>query len=315
MDNGISSLAIIGLDETMPSISLLWIPATIVASIFQVGRNALQRGVMTIAGPWGATLVRFLFGLPFSILFAVVALLAVPAAQPNLGGAFWWSAVAGAASQVLATAALLAAMHRAGFAVGTALQQSSLPLAALVGLIVYHDHLSAVAWIGVAITTVGLAILTWPSKLTGTPHAASGAFFGLISGLCFGFSLNAFRHAALAMDAGHPIFAAIESVCLVQAMQAATLTLLLLLLNPAALRAVLRSWRSSLGAGACGACASAGWFVALALSPAAPVRALGVIEAPMAAIAGHRLFRETLHPKQILAGLAVVAGIVMTSLW
>lgn len=295
--------------------SLLWMPATIAASIFQVGRNALQRSVMTSAGPWGATLVRFLFGLPFSLLFAAVAFMLVPDARPVFGGAFWLSATAGATSQVLATAALLVAMHRSGFAVGTALQQSSLPLAAMVGLVVYHDRLSGVAWLGVGITSIGLAILTWPPKLTRTPHAFSGAVFGLLSGLFFGFSLNAFRHSALAMEAGHPVFAAIVSVCIVQAMQAATLTLILLVRDPAALRAVLRDWRSSLGAGLCGACASSGWFVALALSPAAPVRALGVIEAPIAAFAGHRLFRETLHLKQMLAGLAVIGGIVMTSLW
>lgn len=299
----------------MPAFTLLWIPATIAASIFQVGRNALQRGVMSSAGPWGATLVRFLFGLPFSLLFTAIAVIMVPAAHPDFGAAFWISATTGAVSQILATAALLVAMHRAGFAVGTALQQSSLPLAALVGLLVYHDRLSAIAWTGVVITTIGLAILTWPSKLSLMPRAASGAVFGIVSGLFFGFSLNAFRHAALGLDAAHPVYAAIVSVSVVQAMQAATLTLILLVRDPAALGAVLRNWRQSLGAGACGSCASAGWFVALALSPAAPVRALGVIEAPIAAIAGHRLFRETLHAKQIVAGLAVIAGIVLTSLW
>lgn len=295
--------------------SWLWIPATILASIFQVGRNALQRGVMTSAGPWGATLVRFLFGLPFSLLFTMIAWTVVPDARPDFGTAFWLSATAGAASQVLATATLLTAMHRAGFAVGTALQQSSLPLAALVGLLVYHDRLSAIAWTGVAITTAGLIALNWPTKMTATPHMASGAAFGLLSGLCFGFSLNAFRHAAIAMDAAHPVFAAILSVSIVQAMQAATLTLVLLVRDRAALRAVLRNWRQSLGAGLCGASASAGWFVALALSPAAPVRALGVIEAPIAALAGHRLFREALSPKQILVGLTIIGGVLLTSLW
>lgn len=299
----------------MPGFTLLWIPATVAASIFQVGRNALQRGVMTSAGPWGATLVRFLFGLPFSIVLAGIAVLAVPNAGPSFGPAFWLSAVAGAASQILATTALLVAMDRSGFAVGTALQQSSLPLAALVGLIVYHDRLSATAWIGVVITTLGLVILTWPSKGSPTPRAVSGALFGLLSGLLFGFSLNAFRHAALSMDPAHPIFAAIVSVLIVQAMQAAALTMILMVRDPAALRVVLRNWRQSLGAGACGTCASAGWFIALALSPAAPVRALGVIEAPFAAIAGHRLFQETLQLKQVIAGIAVIGGIVLTSLW
>jgi drug/metabolite transporter (DMT)-like permease len=303
------------MDEAMPDFRLLWIPATILASVFQVGRNALQRGVMTSAGPWGATLVRFLFGLPFSMLFTAIALACVPAAHPHFGGDFWASASAGAASQVLATAALLMAMHRSGFAVGTALQQSSLPLAALVGLLIYRDHLSSIAWSGVVLTTAGLVVLTWPSKQAPVRHGMAGGVLGLLSGLCFGFSLNAFRHAALAMDAAHPVVAAIVSVSIVQAMQATALTLILAFKDPAALRAVLRNWRGSLGAGACGACASAGWFVALALSPAAPVRALGVIEAPIAALAGHRLFRETIHLKQMLAGFAVIAGIVLTSLW
>ncbi|MGQ7364003.1 hypothetical protein ACTGU8_11890, partial [Streptococcus suis] len=50
----------------------LWIPVTIAAATFQVGRNALQRGVMSASGPWGATLVRFLFGLPFSLVFVAI---------------------------------------------------------------------------------------------------------------------------------------------------------------------------------------------------------------------------------------------------
>lgn len=293
----------------------LWVPATIAASIFQVGRNALQRGVMASAGPWGATLVRFLFGLPFSLLFVAVALVIVPQARPHFASAFWISSVTGATSQVLATAALLVAMHRAGFAVGTALQQSSLPLAALLGLILYHDRLSGLAWVGVAITTAGLVTLSWPTGEAMRPQSLSGAAFGVLSGLCFGFSLNAFRHASLALEPAHPVFAAIVSVAVVQAMQAAALTLILAVRAPDALRAVFASWRSSLGAGLCGACASAGWFVALALSPAAPVRALGVIEAPMAAFAGHRLFRESLTLTQIVAVAGAIAGIVLTSLF
>lgn len=294
--------------------NLLWVPATIAASVFQVGRNALQRGVMADSGPWGATLVRFLFGLPFSLVFVGIALLLVPHAEPHWVPAFWLSAIAGAASQVLATAALLTAMHRAGFAVGTALQQSSLPLAALLGLVIYHDQLSAIGWLGVAITTAGLAALSWPAPQQ-RQASLSGAAFGLLSGLCFGFSLNAFRHAALALDAPHPVVGAIISVAVVQAMQAAALTSYLLWRDPAALVAVLRRWRPSLGAGLCGACASAGWFVALALSPAAPVRALGIIEAPIAALAGHRLFRETLSARQIIAGVAVIGGVLLTSLY
>jgi drug/metabolite transporter (DMT)-like permease len=258
-------------------------------------------------------LVRFLFGLPFSLVFVALALAATPAARAHFTPAFWFAATTGALGQVLATASLLVAMRRAGFAIGTALQQSSLPLAAILGLIIFHDRLTGEAWIGVAITTAGLAVLTWPKGATGA-QPLSGAAFGLLSGLCFGFSLNAVRHATVALEPAHPVFSAVACVSIVQAMQSVVLLVWLGIRHPASLAAIGRSWRESVAAGFCGAVASALWFFALALSPAAPVRAVGVVEAPIAAIAGRRFFAERLHARQLIAGLAVIAGVVLTSL-
>ena len=106
-----------------------------------MARNGLQRGLMADAGPWGATLVRFLFGLPFSLLLVGGRGGRSRRGARRTSPAFWLAASTGALSQLLATAALLVAMRRAGFAIGTALQQSSLPLAAILGLIVFHDNL------------------------------------------------------------------------------------------------------------------------------------------------------------------------------
>ena len=294
--------------------TLLWAPVTLAASGFQVARNALQRGLMPSTGPWGATLVRFLFGLPFSVLFVGLAFGFTPGVRPQFTSEFWTAAMSGALAQVLATATLLVAMERAGFAVGTALQQSSLPLSAVLGLVLFHDALSPLSWLGVAITSVGLVVLTWPSQGTSGERPISGAAFGLLSGLTFGFSLNAFRHAGLALEPRHPVFSALASVAVVQAAQALVLTVLLALWDRRALGAVIVGWRPSLAAGLCGACASSGWFLALALSPAAPVRAVGVAEAPLAALAGRRLFREKLAPTQLIAGVGVIVGVVLTAL-
>lgn len=295
--------------------ALLWMGATVAAAAFQVGRNALQRGMMSRTGPWGATLVRFLFGLPFSLAFTAAALAIAPDVHPQFGWAFWWPALAGAAAQVIATAALLLAMHHAGFAIGTALQQSSVPLAALAGLVAFGDNLSPLGWSGVALTTLGLAILVWPrrSETRAAHHPAIGVGLGVASGLCFGFALNGFRHAGLRLEPHHPFFAAVASVSIVQAVQAAALTLYLLWRDRPALRAVIAGWRESLGAGFFGACASTGWFLALNLAPAAAVRALGVVEMPIAAAAGHRLFREGLTARQILGVLTVAIGVAMTA--
>ncbi len=292
---------------------MFWIPLTIGAAGFQVARNALQRGLMGDAGPWGATLVRFLFGLPFSILlWAVVAALS-PGARLSFNFVFWLAVSTGALSQLLASASLLVAMRRAGFAIGTALQQSSLPLSALIGLAIFGDNLHPLAWVGVAITTCGLAVLSWPKGASG-PQPLTGALFGLISGLCFGFSLNAYRHAELALEPHAHVLAAITSVTVAQALQSSGLTLVLALRRPEALRAVVASWRQSLGAGLCGAIASAGWFTAIAFSPAGPVRAVGMVEMPMAAIAGRRVFAERLTVWQWAAGVATAVGVVLAAL-
>jgi len=292
---------------------MIWIPITMGAAAFQVARNALQRGLMGDAGPWGATLVRFLFGLPFSLTMWAAAAAVWTDARPTFVPTFWIAISTGALSQLLASAALLVAMRRAGFAIGTALQQSSLPLSAVIGLAVFRDNLSALGWSGVAVTTVGLAILTWPKGATG-PQPVSGAVFGLISGMCFGFSLNAMRHAELALEPRSHVFAAVASVTVAQTLQSAVLTAMLAWRSPQSLRAVLASWRQSVGAGLCGAIASLGWFTAIGYSPAGPVRAVGMVEMPMAAIAGRRMFAERLAAWQWAAGVATALGVVMAAL-
>jgi drug/metabolite transporter (DMT)-like permease len=292
---------------------MLWIILTAVAAPLQVARNALQRGLVGDAGPWGATLVRFLFGLPFSlVIFAAVAL-ATPGAAPHLSAGYVVAVIIGALSQVGATAALLVAMRRAGFAVATVMQQSSLPLSAVFGALALSDRIGAQAWAGIAITTMGLAILSWPRRdqLQG---AGLGSILGLASGAAFAVALNAYRQAGLALDPHHPIYSATASVCVAQAIQTVILTLALAVLRPASLMAVARSWRPSLGAGFFGAAASACWFGALALAPAGPVRAVGVIEAPIAAIAGRRLFRERLSARQLTGGALAAIGVVATAL-
>ncbi|MDP3854328.1 DMT family transporter [Phenylobacterium sp.] len=292
---------------------MLWIILTAAAAPLQVARNALQRGLVGDAGPWGATLVRFLFGLPFSLaIFAVVAF-ATPEAVPHLSWRFAIAVVAGAIAQVSATAALMMAMRHSGFAVATFMQQSSLPLGAILGYVAFGDQMSGVQWMGLAAATAGLLILSWP-KADAVAGVLSGSLFGLASGLAFAVALNGYRQAGMALEPSHPIYSATASLCVAQALQSAVLSAILAVTRPQALRSVAASWRQSLGAGLCGTAASACWFSALALAPAGQVRAVGVIEGPIAAAAGRRLFKERLSLRQIVGGIATGVGVVMTAL-
>ena len=174
---------------------MIWIPITIGAAALQVARNALQRGLLAGAGPWGATLVRFLFGLPFSLAFALAAFAVWPSARPAFVPAFWLACVVGGATQMAATAAVLVSMRRSTFALGTAFQQSSIPLAAVVGL-AFGEQLGPLKWLGLMLVTAGLFALAWPRRLAEGPRDWSPALLGLAAGAGFAISSNAYRQAA-----------------------------------------------------------------------------------------------------------------------
>jgi drug/metabolite transporter (DMT)-like permease len=291
---------------------MLWILLTAAAAPLQVARNALQRGLVDDAGPWGATLVRFLFGLPFSVaMFAVVAML-TPTAGPDFSARFWIAVAVGGVAQMAATGFLLLAMHRSGFAVATVMQQSSLPLGAVFGL-AFGDRLPLQAWAGVALATAGLVILSWP-KRADVKGSVAGAALGLASGAAFAVALNGYRQAGLALDPDHPIYSALAGLVCAQTLQSLLLGGVLAMLSRRSLRALAASWRASLGAGFFGSAASACWFGALALAPAGPVRAVGVIEAPIAAAVGRRLFKERLSLRQWIGGTLTTIGVVGTVL-
>lgn len=291
---------------------MLWIPITVGAAGLQVARNALQRGLLEGAGPWAATLVRFLFGLPFSAVFAGAALAVTAGVRLDFSPRFWIACIAGGAAQIGATAAMLVSMRRSSFALGTVFQQSSIPLAALFGLAL-GEGLAPARWAGVILAAAGLAALGWRRGAAAGPGGWSAALLGLAAGAGFAISANGYRQCALALDAAHPAAAALVTVFIVQGLQAGALTAWLALRDRSALALVVMNWRASLAAGFFGAAASALWFTAVALEPAAPVRAVGVVEAPIAALAARRLFAERLTRFQIAAAAVAAAGVVLAA--
>ena len=95
------------------------------------------------------------------------------------------------------------------------------------------------------------------------------------------------------------------------AIQSAALALYLAVFDRAGARAILTAWRSSLFAGFMGALASQLWFIAFALTDAARVRTLALIEAPMALVVSLKLFRE---PPSLREGLGMTLIVVAAAI-
>ena len=123
----------------------LWIPASIFAAAAQAGRNAIQRSLTEKLGTLGATQVRFLYGFPFAVLFAALALWATGSKWPVIHSDFVMFTLAGAVSQIAATALMLAAMRQRAFVVVTAWTKTEPVQVAVFGLVVLGDHIS---WLG-----------------------------------------------------------------------------------------------------------------------------------------------------------------------
>ncbi|HSR75723.1 MAG TPA: EamA/RhaT family transporter, partial [Xanthobacteraceae bacterium] len=99
----------------MPVFPGLWAVFTVIAAAAQTVRNATQRELTQKLGTVGATHVRFLFGLPFALVFLVGVTIVLGRAPPRPQPTYWLWVLDGAGMQFAATALMLIAMGEHSF--------------------------------------------------------------------------------------------------------------------------------------------------------------------------------------------------------
>jgi drug/metabolite transporter (DMT)-like permease len=173
----------------------LWVPVTLMASSAQTLRNAMQRDLIGPLGAVGAAQVRFLFGLPFAALFLLGLMAATGLSAPALTAPnFAWTTF-GAASQVIATAMMLAAMRTRSFVVAVALTKTEAAQIALFGLIALNDPPTAALMAAIALASIGVALMAARSKELASDWRSVA--LGLISATFFAFAAIGFRSAVI----------------------------------------------------------------------------------------------------------------------
>jgi len=292
-------------------VSLFWIPATLAAAAAQTGRNATQRRLTETIGTVGATQVRFLYGFPFALLALAAMSLATGEAAPAPNPAFLLYALAGAVAQILATALMLAAMRERAFSVVTAYTKTEPVQVALFGFLLLGDPLTPAMAVAIAVATAGVVLM---SAKPGTGLASSGlkpVVFGLASGAFFALAAIGFRGAILALEQGSPLIRASTTLVWSLGIQTAILLLWLGLLDRRALMASFAAWRPSLGAGFLGALASQFWFIGFALTTAANVRTLALVEVLMAQAVSHRFLAQATSRRELAGMMLILGGVAL----
>ena len=303
----------------MVALGMLWIPITVFAALAQTVRNAAQRHLVTELGTLGATLVRFLYGLPFAALWLALVALATGERFTMPSFAFFAWCLFGGLAQIAATALLLRTMRERNFAVGVAYSKTEVVQVALFSFVLLGDRLTVASALAVASGTLGVLLLAPADRERPFASLVAGltsrsAMLGIGSGA--GFALSAVAYRAATQIAGTPswLLNAALTVVVAQFLQTLMLGGWLWWRSPDVVVRTLRAWRVSLFAGFMGAAASAAWFSAFAIQSVTYVRTLGLTEMLFSYVVSRRFFRERLTRREIAGMVLIVAGVVVITL-
>jgi drug/metabolite transporter (DMT)-like permease len=291
--------------------SWLWAAFTLVAAAAQTVRNAAQRELTTELGTVGATHVRFLFGFPFALVFLAAVMIALEQGLPRPPLTYWPWVIAGALTQIAATALMLAAMNDRSFVVVYAYIKTEPVQAALFGLVFLGDAVTPGVAAAILVATSGVVLM---ALKPGTALGLRATLLGLGAGAMFAMSAVSFRGAILNLELPSYVMAATFTVVVGLMLQSVLLTVYLWLRSPGALAAILRAWRPSLFAGFMGALASQFWFLAFALAAAASVRTLALVEVLFAQAISRFVFKQATTPREVAGIVLIVIGVVLL-LW
>ncbi|MGB7301137.1 MAG: EamA family transporter, partial [Burkholderiaceae bacterium] len=182
--------------ESTPS--WLWIVFTLLAAGAQTARNAMQRGLTGTLGTAGATHVRFLFGLPFALVFLSITGLVFAIEPLQFSNEYLLWLFMGAITQILATAAMLRAMRERSFVVTTAVIKTEPIQAAVFASIALSEYLGPLAYLAILVATAGVLVMSWPNARTG-PVGWQPVLIGVAGGGLFALSAVGFRGAILSL--------------------------------------------------------------------------------------------------------------------
>lgn len=304
----------------------LWVGCAIAAGILQTVRNVMQRHLTERLGTLGATHVRFLYGLPFGLAFALAAWSWSGWAALGISTAFAAWVVFGALAQIAGTALMLAAMRERSFVVTTAYLKTEPVQIAVFGLAFLGERLSPQALAAVLVATTGVVLMSLPRGAEPAPAADAAApgtragralrrlrpaALGIASGGMFALAAVGFRGSILSLGDGPFYLRAATTLAGTLTTQALLLSAWLLARQPRVLLEVLRAWRPSAVAGSTGAFASLGWFLAFSLQTAAAVRTVGLLEILFAHAASRRLFAQRLARDEAIGIAMMMTGLVL----
>src|SRR5207244_13035161 len=206
---------------------------------------------------------------------------------------------------------MLLAMNDRSFVVTTAYLKTEAIQTAIFGFIFLRDRLTVLQVIAILIATAGVVIAALrPGSEKGFADLKP-TLLGLAAAAAFALSAVGFRGAVIVVPGVSFVTAASYTLVWGLFVQTLVLTIYLLARAPSVLKAILSLWRPSMLAGFMGAFASQSGFMAFALTAAAHVRTLALVEVLFAQAVSYYSFKPPLSAREGLGILLIVVGVAL----
>lgn len=288
----------------------LWILFTLLAVVMQSVRTAGQKQIAGKISIEATTLVRFLFGLPFALVYFFFLHSINATVDIELDSQFYRSASLAAVAQIFATFFLVKALTIKNFAVGTALAKTEAILTAVIGAWFFSSTLNVSAYIAVVVGVVGVLIASnWKISLLDLVENRS-IKYGLGAGLGFALASLWIRDASLSLEIPLILSAATVLVYMV-ALQTLICLAWVMIREPEQLKLIRANIGSATFIGFASVAGSVGWFTAMSLQNAAVVKTVGQVEFAVSLLITYLYFGEKVSPKELLGMGLVLLSVVL----
>lgn len=294
---------------------MIWLPATLLAALFQAWRTAVQQRVRAELSVNAAGLVRYLYGLPVGIVLLLAYLGWCEADLPAISTRFVAFCAAAGFAQIIGTNLLLMAFGYRNYVAGTAFAKTEAIQGALLAFLLLGERLSGITLGGIGLGVIGVVIVAaGGQRLRLADMIQPAALCGLGAGLGFTMTSIFVKAATLDVDTADKVLAALCGLVVVNASQTVMQGGYVVLREPDQVARLFKSWRTSGQVGLLAALGSACWFTGFATAPVALVRAVGQVEVLLTLGFSRFYLREARKPGEA-AGLTLVgAGVVLALL-
>ena len=292
----------------------IWIAFTLLAAFMQAIRTAGQKKLSVHLNAMATTAVRYVYALPFAVIYLIFLLEYRQQNIPELNNHFLQYALIACVMQIIGTACLVAAFSYRNFAVATSLAKTEAIQVAIVGALVFSVSLSFLGWLSVVIGVVGVIILSKVRFTAKDIFQNPGAGYGLASGLALAITTLLIRESSLALNTDLMVSAAVTLVFMIS-VQSVISVVYVWLQDKKQLRLMFTHWRLCLFVGITSVLGSIGWFTGASYQNAAYVKALGQVEFFFTLFLTYRLFKEKITMKEYIGMTLVIASVVILLVW